>query len=154
LTIVAPGGCNWTATASDSWIFITSDTSGSGTGTVEYGVRDNFTIAPRQGSITVAGQTFTIVQDSLTAEDCIYTLSPTSRIFSAVGGSSNVVVNCEERCAWGATVDVNWVTITSINVGIGTKTVTYNVQANPGTVTRKGIITIAGKTHTVKQRGN
>jgi hypothetical protein len=32
--------------------------------------------------------------------------------------------------------------------------VTYDVQANPGAAPRKGVITIAGKTHTIKQRGN
>lgn len=152
-TLIAPGGCNWTATPSASWIIMTGDTSGSGTGTITYGVRDNFTISPRQGTITVGGQTFTIVQNGGTTGDCVFTLLPVSASFTATGGNGSVVVNCEERCAWGAGVNVNWITITSIGVGIGTKTVAYNVQANPGVAPRKGIITIAGKTHTIKQRG-
>jgi hypothetical protein len=150
---MAPGGCNWTASPSASWIVVTSETGGSGTGVITYIVRDNFSIAPRQGTITVAGQTFTIVQDGGTSSECVFTLFPTSRSFSGAGGSGSVDVNCEDRCGWGATANVNWITITSVGVGIGTKTVTYTVQANPGTAPRKGVITIAGKSHTIKQRG-
>lgn len=152
-TVMAPGGCNWTASPSASWIVVTSETGGSGTGVITYIVRDNFSIAPRQGTITVAGQTFTIVQDGGTSSECVFTLFPTSRSFSGAGGSGSVDVNCEDRCGWGATANVNWITITSVGVGIGTKTVTYTVQANPGTAPRKGVITIAGKSHTIKQRG-
>jgi uncharacterized repeat protein (TIGR01451 family) len=152
-SVIAPGGCNWTATPSASWIIMTSETSGSGTSTISFGVRDNFTIAPRQGTITVAGQTFTIVQEGGTTGDCVFTLSPVTVSFTGAGGNGSVVVNCEERCAWGTSTNVNWITITSVGVGIGTKTVTYNVQANTGTAPRKGVITIAGKTHTIKQRG-
>jgi uncharacterized repeat protein (TIGR01451 family) len=152
-TVMAPGGCNWTAVPSASWIIITSETSGSGTDTITYVVRDNFSTSPRQGTITVGGQTFTIVQDGPTSGECVFTLFPVSVSFTGAGGNGSVVVNCEDRCAWGAATNVGWITITSIGAGIGTKTVTYNVQANPGTSPRKGVITIAGKTHTIKQRG-
>jgi uncharacterized repeat protein (TIGR01451 family) len=152
-TVIAPGGCNWTATPSAPWIILTSDASGGGTGTITYAVRDNFATSPRQGTIAVGGQNFVIVQDGGTAGDCVFNLLPISASFNGAGGNGSVVVNCEDRCAWGASTNVSWVTITSVSAGIGTKTVTYNVQANPGAVSRKGVITIAGKTHTIKQRG-
>jgi uncharacterized repeat protein (TIGR01451 family) len=152
-TVMAPSGCNWTATPSAAWIIVTSDPSGSGTDTITYAVRDNFTTSPRQGTITVAGQTFTIVQDGGTTGDCVFTLAPISASFNSAGGNGSVVVNCEDRCAWGASTNVSWITVTSVGAGIGTRTVTYNVRPNTGATARKGVITIAGKTHTIKQRG-
>src|SRR5262249_44164499 len=56
-------GCNWTAVASDDWITVTSGDSGSGPATIGFLVRDNFEPTPRQGTITIGGQVFTIVQD-------------------------------------------------------------------------------------------
>ncbi|HLJ44398.1 MAG TPA: FG-GAP-like repeat-containing protein, partial [Bryobacteraceae bacterium] len=52
----------WTATSNDSFITVTSGASGSGNGTVNYAVAANLTTAARQGTLTIAGQTFTIMQ--------------------------------------------------------------------------------------------
>jgi hypothetical protein len=62
-------------------------------------------------------------------------------------------VNAEERCAWQAASRVNWVTITSGSVGIGSGVVGYSVGANSGPG-RRGLITIAGKAFSVKQKAN
>ena len=55
------GNCAWTATTSDGWISITSGATGMGSGTVGYSILAN-TGAARNGSITVAGQTFSVSQ--------------------------------------------------------------------------------------------
>jgi hypothetical protein len=47
--------------------------------------------------------------------------------------------------------NVNWITITSSRTGVGNGAVNYSVAANPDPRGRKGTITIAGKTFTVKQ---
>lgn len=63
----ALSGCNWTATVSNSaasWITITSGASGSGNGTVTYTVAANSSISSRTGTMTIAGQTFTVTQAS------------------------------------------------------------------------------------------
>ncbi|MDQ5986307.1 MAG: Virginiamycin B lyase [Syntrophus sp. SKADARSKE-3] len=62
--------CNWTATASASWITITAGASGTGNSTVSFSVTEN-TGAARTGSITIGGQTFTIAQSAWTYSNSI-----------------------------------------------------------------------------------
>ena len=61
VTITAAAGCAWTAASNASWITVTSGASGSGNGTVTYSVAS---IKPkrRTGTVTIAGQTFTVNQ--------------------------------------------------------------------------------------------
>ena len=63
VTVTVEAGCTWTAVSNDSWITVTSGASGSGNGTVTYSVAP-YTGRPknRNGTITIAGQTFTVKQ--------------------------------------------------------------------------------------------
>jgi hypothetical protein len=54
-------GCTWTAQSNDSWIVINSGFGGSGIGSVNYTVLSN-SGAVRSGTISIAGQIFTIRQ--------------------------------------------------------------------------------------------
>jgi hypothetical protein len=96
---------------------------------------------------------FTIVQDGGTLGDCVYVLNPTSTTFTAAGGKGTVQVFTEERCAWEAVPQVNWITISSEVVGIGTSTISYDVKPNPLTTGRAGIVLIGGQSFKVKQKG-
>jgi len=62
VNVTAPNGCAWTAASNASWITITSGSSGSGNGTVNYSVAQNTSAAQRTGTMTIAGQTFTVTQ--------------------------------------------------------------------------------------------
>ncbi len=53
--------CNWTASSNSSWLTITSGASGTGNGTVNFNIAANAG-ASRVGTLTVAGQTFTVNQ--------------------------------------------------------------------------------------------
>lgn len=53
--------CAWTAVSNDPWLTVTGGASGTGSGTVNYSAAAN-TGAARTGTITVAGQTFTLNQ--------------------------------------------------------------------------------------------
>ncbi|KHD08523.1 hypothetical protein PN36_16750 [Candidatus Thiomargarita nelsonii] len=53
--------CPWTASSNLNWINIVSGGSGNGDGTVTYAIMEN-TGATREGTLTIAGQTFTITQ--------------------------------------------------------------------------------------------
>ncbi|HVE55979.1 MAG TPA: BACON domain-containing carbohydrate-binding protein, partial [Pyrinomonadaceae bacterium] len=61
VSITAGSGCVWTATSNANWISITSGGSGTGSGSTTWSVAAN-TGAARQGTLTVAGSTFTINQ--------------------------------------------------------------------------------------------
>ncbi|MBI5374605.1 MAG: hypothetical protein HZA77_04160 [Candidatus Schekmanbacteria bacterium] len=60
--VTAGNGCAWTAISNDSWITITSGSSGTGNGTVKYTVDTNSSNNGRSGTMTIAGYTFTITQ--------------------------------------------------------------------------------------------
>src|SRR6185295_88012 len=62
VTVTAGAGCAWTATSNASFITITSGSSGSGNGTVNYSVAANTGTGSRNGTMTIAGQTFTVTQ--------------------------------------------------------------------------------------------
>jgi uncharacterized repeat protein (TIGR01451 family) len=56
--------CAWSALNTNNWITITSGSSGTGNGTVNYSVGSNLGAA-RTGTITIAGQAFTVHQFAL-----------------------------------------------------------------------------------------
>lgn len=57
-------GCNWVSASNASWITVTSGSSGTANGSVTLSVAANATTASRTGTVTIAGQTFTVVQAS------------------------------------------------------------------------------------------
>jgi uncharacterized protein (TIGR03437 family) len=59
--VTAPLGCTWQASSGADWVTITGGATGSGTGVVTYGAAAN-TGDARTGTLTIAGQTFTINQ--------------------------------------------------------------------------------------------
>ncbi len=64
INVSTTAGCLWTAASNNSaFITITSGASGNGNGTVNYTVAVNNSSAQRTGTIAVAGQTFTVMQD-------------------------------------------------------------------------------------------
>lgn len=75
VTVTAGAGCNWTAVSNATFITITSGASGSGNGTVNYSVAANTGTAARNGTMTIAGSTFTVTQAG------------------TGGGGTNVIVN-------------------------------------------------------------
>ena len=153
VNVTTGSGCSWTAVGSDSWITIVSADKGTGNGVVDFDVRENMTSSARQGSINISGQLLTIVQDGGLGDDCGYFISPHSRSISAAGGSGVINVSAEERCAWQAVSNVQWVTITANSVGIGNGTVSYDVATNPGPGGRAGLIIVGGQIFRVKQKG-
>jgi hypothetical protein len=62
VAVTAPGGTAWTAVSNVSWLSIETGASGTGTGLVTFSVAPNSTGAVRVGTLTIAGQTFTVTQ--------------------------------------------------------------------------------------------
>lgn len=61
VTVTAGGGCQWSATSNVPWITLTSGAGGTGPGVVTYQVAPN-PGPPRTGTVTIAGQSFTVRQ--------------------------------------------------------------------------------------------
>ncbi len=150
VSVAAGTGCAWTAVANVSWLTITAGTSGTGSGSVVYNIAANLNTVTRAGTITIAGQTFTVNQ---AAAACIYSITPTAAHYLAAGGPGNIAVTAGTGCAWTAVSGVVWVTVDSGSPGTGSGTVGYTVVANATTTSRTGTITVAGQTFTVTQDG-
>jgi uncharacterized protein (TIGR03437 family) len=147
VTVTAPSGCTWTATSNASWIAVTSGASGSGNGTVNYTVAASSSANPLTGTLTIAGQTFTVTQAGAT---CSYAIAPTSASATAGGTTGSVTVTAPTGCAWTATSNVSWITVSPAS-GNGNGVVSYTVAASSGPLARTGTVTIAGQTFTVAQ---
>jgi len=96
--------------------------------------------------------TFTNGFRYVTAPGCSYNVSPTSQSIAVGGGSASTGVTTTAGCAWSATSQASWISITAGTSGSGTGSVTYSVAANSGAA-RTGTLTVAGKTVTVSQPG-
>ena len=140
--------CNWQAVSNDTWITITFS-SGCCNGSVHYEVAAN-SGAARTGTMTIAGQTFTVDQ---AGAPCSFSVLPTSNSFNAAGGNNSFNVTTQAGCNWTATTIASWITITS-GSGTGSGTVNYTVGVNPTTSPRNGTILVQGQTHTVNQAAN
>ncbi|HJR07107.1 MAG TPA: M36 family metallopeptidase [Pyrinomonadaceae bacterium] len=66
VTVTAGAGCTWSAVSNATFITVTGGASGSGNGTVSYSVANNAGTASRTGTMTIAGQTFTVTQAGTT----------------------------------------------------------------------------------------
>ncbi|HNG28740.1 MAG TPA: immunoglobulin domain-containing protein, partial [Blastocatellia bacterium] len=62
--VSAPTGCAWTAAGNVSWIKVVSGANGSGAGEAVFSVEAN-TGAARTGTLTIAGEVFTVRQDCI-----------------------------------------------------------------------------------------
>jgi hypothetical protein len=63
VSVTAAGGCAWTASTDSGWITINNGAEGSGNGSVSYSVEANSGGA-RSSTITIAGETFSVSQQS------------------------------------------------------------------------------------------
>ena len=141
--------CQWTPTSNAAWVKIINPGQRTGTGTI------NFTTDPNPGAartakITVGNKTATINQSA--NSNCTFTISPGSSQVGASGSEVNVNVTASNFCAWTASSQSPFISVTSGNTGAGNGTVKLKVLANAG-ASRSGTVTIAGKTILVIQDG-
>jgi uncharacterized protein (TIGR03437 family) len=128
-----------------NWLAVTSGATGNGNGKVHFTAAAN-NGAARSGSITIAGQTFNVTQEG----NCLATISPAANNFAASGGVGTVNVTTAAGCAWTASSNANWLTITGANSGSGNGALNYAVAANTGAA-RTGTLAVAGQVFTINQ---
>ena len=96
--VTALAGCAWTAVSNNTaWLTVTSGASGNGAGTVAFSASANPNGTARNGTLTIAGQTFTVNQ---AAAACTYSITPTSQSVVAGGGTGSTGVTAPTGCAW------------------------------------------------------
>ncbi|MEE9912530.1 MAG: hypothetical protein K4571_12485 [Deltaproteobacteria bacterium] len=75
VTVASGTGCAWTAMSNNAWITIAGGAGGTGPGTVSYNVAANTGLA-RTGTMTIAGQNFTVSQAAAPPPTCTLSDSP------------------------------------------------------------------------------
>ena len=148
ITVTCDAGVSWTAKANASWLSV-SPTSGTSNGSVTYTVAhySNGTTT-RTGSITIAGQTFTVSQ---TGTDV--TISPTSATRDYAAGVIEVTVSALSTTSWTITPNASWISVVDSGYGYGNSTIMVAVGENPSVATRTGTVSIGSKTFTITQKG-
>ena len=145
-TVTAAARCSWTAVSNAPWISVASGSTGAGNGTVTMNADAN-TGAARSGTVTIAGQTFTIAQDSA---PCSFSISPASQATASGASTTLVTVTTASFCSWTAIANDPWLSIASGASGTGSGSVTVAAAANSGPA-RAGTATIAGQTFALSQ---
>ncbi len=87
LNVTTSGGCAWTAASNVSWITITLGSSGNGNGTVNYSVAANSGASARTGTLTIGGQTFSVIQAGTEGNTSATLFVPILLSLSGAGGS-------------------------------------------------------------------
>ncbi len=155
VNVSTPTGCSYATVNGPSWLSVTSNGSGVGPGPVTLGfsATANSTTSPRNGSLTIGGQSFLVSQD---AAACSVTVdaSGLGRPFGAAGGSGPVAITANgSNCAWTATSSTSWA-VPQTTAGSGNGSITVNVSSNASSTTgRTASLTIAGQTVGVAQAG-
>jgi hypothetical protein len=81
---------------------------------------------------------------------CSFALSDIAISAAATGSNASVQVFSPPGCAWTATSNESWITMTAGGTGSGNGLVQFSVAPNVSCL-RAGLLTVAGQTFTVKQ---
>ncbi len=150
VNVTTGSGCAWSLASNNSWLTVPYNPNGSGSGTMNFYVAANNAGTSRAGTITVAGQTYTVNQAA--SGTCTYSISPTSQSLTSAAATGSTSVSAGAGCAWTATSNnTSWLTVTSGSTGSGSGPVGYAATANTSSSLRSGTLTIAGQAFTVNQ---
>jgi len=89
VSVTTQVGCTWTASSSASWMTITSGSSGTGNGTINYSVSASTNPDQQTASSTFAGKLFTVTQSAATA----YTIAASAGTGGTITPSGAVTVS-------------------------------------------------------------
>jgi hypothetical protein len=140
--VTSTSGCKWTAASNNpSWLSIVSGASGTGNGTVTYSVSANSATTQRVGTLTIAGQTFTVTQAPTAPSGSLkVTITPSGAVtagamWSVNGGTS---WNASGTTVSGIPVGNYTLTFKSVT-GWNTPTSQSVSIANASTTTASGV---------------
>ena len=157
VTVETIDGCEWRASTATPWLRVDA-TARTGSGSVAISVEQNDGTAVRQGTVTVAGQPFTVTQTARTSPapvpapaQCTPSVQPAEQEVAAAAQSESVDLETGASCAWTATSHDAWITITSPARGTGSARIQFSITANTGSAARTGRLTVAGLPVAIRQ---
>ena len=151
VTVATMSSCAWTAVSYADWVTITTGASGRGDGTVSLSATANPNETARSTTLTIAGQVVSVRQDA--QAPCTIDIAPGSASYNNDPATGSIAVTAPAQCAWSATSNASWLTVTSGSAGTGSGSVAYAVARNDDAATRTGTIVVGARTFTVTQLG-
>jgi hypothetical protein len=148
VSVSTAAACAWTSVTKASWLAVSGNPGGVGSGGVAFDVQAN--AGPqRTGTLTVAGRDVSVTQ----ASGCTYDVTPLTIAIESAGGTRNVTVSSPAGCPWQATSDdPSWIAVVDGASGTGGGVVTVFVPAYPALLgSRGGSVTVAGYTVSITQ---
>jgi hypothetical protein len=151
VTVTTAPGCNWSSSTATPWLTIDGAANG-GTGDVKFTAAANSQAAARTGTLTVAGQTYTVVQSGV---ECAFTLSLAGAVLPASGavGATFSISTTGAGCSAKAVSFSDWLSVSTSFSG-QSGTVTYSAAANTSGSPRSGLIQVGGQAFTVSEAGS
>lgn len=146
-SVAIQANCAWTAVSNVPWIVITSAAAGNSDTALSYQVQPNSTANDRTGTITIAGQTYTVTQPG---QRCNLSLSANLASLPARGGAGSVNVTGGSSCTWSATGGDSWLSIDYASVG-GSGTVRFSADPNTTGSARTTSVSVSGQSITIQQ---
>ena len=149
--VVMPAGCNYAVAETNTWITILSNTVGTTNGAIRYSVAPNTSGAQRIGYINVGSQAFAVTQATVF---CSFTVAPTNVLHGFEAETGLISVNTSNPCPWSVLETNTWITINGGTTNfIGSNSVSYSITANPSSLSRTGLLVVAGKVVAIRQAG-
>ena len=147
IDVTAGDRIGWQARANCDWINVTP-VSGMGAGTVTYTVAPLNEVGTRQGTLTVAGQTFTVFQYGRRMK-----LSPEEAEYDYLTHVIPITVDALAITTWTVEPQNSWISVVDGGNGKGSDLVTIAIAENPSWAARTGTVKIGTETFTVTQKG-
>ena len=147
ITVSAANKMVWQARPNVDWLSVTP-TSGAGAGSVTYQVAPYNDVATRQGTLTVAGNTFTVFQYGRRMKLDSYSMTKDYETHVIP-----ITVNALAITQWNVTPNNSWISVVDAGNGQGGDLVTIAIAENPSYKSRTGTVAIGTETFTVTQQG-
>jgi formylglycine-generating enzyme required for sulfatase activity len=147
ISVTAPDRMGWQARPNVDWLNVTP-TSGVGEGEVTYSVAPFNEVSTRQGTLTVAGQSFTVFQYGRRMK-----LAPTTAAYDYFTHVIPITVDALAITEWSVTPNASWISVVDAGKGKGGDLVTIAIAENPSWKARTGTVSIGTETFTVTQEG-
>jgi WD40 repeat protein len=132
-------GCSWNLSTDQSWVKITSDTTGKGETTIKYSIGANSDAISRSATISLNNTPLISLNQS--AASCSYAIEPSTKSeVGETGETGNIRVIATPQCKWEVATDQSWLKINKVDSQ--SNVVSYQVDANTTLESRTGKISI------------
>lgn len=150
----------WTAKSDQEWVTVTPESGtadAEGYGSVFYRVAANEDQTERIATLTIAGQTFTVVQEAAVSsgggeDERQVSLSPSELTLSCAGTEKTVDVVANSNVSWTVVSGADWVT-PNRNSGRGNGPLGLAVAQNLSVLSRRCEVQVGDSVLTIIQKG-